>query len=288
MRSTSSSHRRLHASPAPPRHIDALARLIDEGTVDEPGHVLVHVADDGADLLLGVRPLDPGTHPFTELAGCTAPPEWTMVGLRVRGTAHHLEGDHPPTSTSTTFLLSRDGAERSVLRTGDSVRALPGPATGTLPDLCRRVLGLPTAPPPPTTGGLWTVAWLDQLVDAWGDPARRAQLASSWEHVASLHPALGSAGVDDPGRADPAQLAALARAHADAWGWERLRHHPEALPLPDGQLPVDITTWMDDGFYARWAVGAFPPLTVLALDVLDLLDDHLRAPYVETLDALLG
>ena len=45
---------------------------------------------------------------------------------------------------------------------------------------------------------------------------------------------------------------------------------------------------MDDGFYARWVLGAFPPLDVLALDVLDLLDDHLRVPFVESLEAMLG
>ena len=138
MRSTS-SHRRLHASPSRPRPIDALARVIDEGTIDEPGHLLVHVVDEGDDAVLGVRPLEPDVHPFTELAGCTAPREWTMVGLRVRGTAHHLEGADPPRRTSTTYLLGRDGAESSVLRADDSVQVLGGPAVGTLPDVCRRL-----------------------------------------------------------------------------------------------------------------------------------------------------
>lgn len=288
MRSTS-SHRRLHASPTRPAQIDALVRLIDEGTVDDPGHLLVHVADDGDDVLLGVRPLDAGTHPFTELAGCIAPPEWKMVGLRVRGLAHQLDGDIPPTRTSTTYLVDRGGAERSIMRTGDRVQALAGPATGTLPDLCRRVLGLPTAPPPRTTTTLWTVAWLDRVIEAWGDPTRRVRLASSWADVAALHPALSPPGDGDRlGLEEPARLAAIARDHAHAWGWERLRHHPAVLPLPEGSLPVEISTWMDDGFFARWALGAFPPLEVLAIDVLDLVDDHVRAPFVASVEALLG
>lgn len=277
MRSATSSHRRLHPTPSTPRRVDAIARLVDEGAVDEPGHLLVHVADDGDDLLLGVQPLPIDTHPFGELAGFTAPTDWSMFGVRVRGTAHHLDDDRPPERSITTFVVDRRGAERSIVRRGERTDALPGPACGTIPDLCRRVLGLPTAPAPPTTAVLWTVAWLDRLIDAWGDPARRRSLGS-WSAIAALHPAFD-------GRPD--DLVAAAQAHTAAWTWERLRNEPDELPLPDGPLATAITTWMDDGFYARWALGAYPPPATLARDLAGLLDPELRAQLVDTLAGLL-
>lgn len=281
MRSATSSHRRLHPIPSTRRRVDAIARLVDEGAVDEPGHLLVHVVDDGDDVLLGVKPLAADTHPFGELAGFTAPDDWSMFGVRVRGTAHHLDDARPPERSVTTFVLDRSGAERSIVRVGKRVDALPGPACGTVPDLCRRVLSLPTDPAPSTTAVLWTVAWLDRLIDAWGDPSRRPALRE-WSAIAALHPAADGRCLDDP-----AELVAAARAHTEAWSWERLRGAPAALHLPDGPLPAAITGWMDDGFYARWALGAFPPPATLARDLAGLLAPELRMPFIDTLASLL-
>jgi hypothetical protein len=284
MRSATSSHRRLHPVPSTRRRVDAIAHLVDEGAADEPGHLLVHVADDGDDVLLGLKPLPAGVHPFGELAGFTAPADWSMFGVRVRGTAHHLDGDRPPERSITTFVLDRHGAERSIVRVGDRAEALPGPASGTIPDLCRRVLGLPTAPAPPTTAVLWTVAWLDRLVEAWSDPARRRSLRS-WSALAALHPA--AAALSTPALDDPTLLVTAAHAHTTEWSWDALRGAPDALPLPDGHLPAAITTWMDDGCYARWALGAFPAPATLARDLTGLLEPELRDPFVDTLARLL-
>lgn len=290
MRSTTPSQRRLRSRPSRHRRIDAVARLIDEATVDDPDHVLVHVVEEPNDeFLLGLKPLSTDTHPFSALAGFDAPPEWAMFGMRVRGTAHHLDGDSPPERTSTTYLLDRAGEECSLMRTGEEVCEVPEPAVGTLPDTCRRVLGLPTAPPPPGTALLWTVAWLDRILDGCGDPARRSGLCSSWAQLAVLHPAVRTAPDDDLlSLDDPARLIALGRAHADAWPWSRLRAEPTGLHLPDGDLPADVTGWMDDGFYARWAFGAFPHPATLAHDLSGLLDDDLGMELVEALAGLLA
>jgi hypothetical protein len=285
MRSATSTHRRLHARQSPRPRLEAVARLVDEGTLDDPDHLLVHVVDDGDDLLLGLLPVEVGTHPFDELAGCTAPPEWSIFGMRVRGTAHHLDQAHGPEPTSTTFLVDRTGAECSILRTSTGTMAVAGPAEGTIPDLCRRVLGLPTPPPPASTAGLWTVAWLDRLVEALGDPAHRAGLAAAWAPIAALHPAAAAAPALDLD--DPRSLVRVARAHAAEWPWARLRAEPERLVLPGGALPRAITTWMDDGFYARWALGAFPHPITLAHDLTGLLDASLRQPFLDALEAML-
>jgi hypothetical protein len=206
----------------------------------------------------------------------------------VHGTAHHLDGACPPTRTSTTFLVDRDGEEASILRTPAGAQPLVAPATGTVADVCRRVLDLPTAPPPPTTAVLWAVAWLDRVVEAWGDPARRRQVASCWAQVAVLHPAVRPAPEHDLLVLDqPAELVALAQAHTVAWTWARLRHEPDALRLPTGHLPVDVTSWMDDGFYARWALGAFPDPTTLAHELTGLLEPELRRPFLHALEGQL-
>lgn len=293
MRSASSSNRRLRSRPAAPHHgrspLLAIANLVDGASLAEPGHLLVHVADETAsDFQLGLKPLDRETHPFSELAGFTAPPDWTTFGMRVLGTVHHLESERPSERSATTFLVHRSGDEASLLRRGDEVDELADRAIGTIPDLCRRVLGLPTDPAPPTTAVLWMVAWLDRILEVWGDPARRSQIESSWVELALLHPAAAAPPDDDLLHLDdPARLIALGRAHTETWPWARLRAQPEVLALPDGDLPSYITEWMDDGFYARWAMGAFPPPASLARDTCALLDERVRTLLVQVMEGLL-
>jgi hypothetical protein len=267
-----------------------VARLIDEATVDEPGHVIVHVVEDGDDeLALGVRTLPLDIHPFTDLAGLVAPPEWSIFGLRARGTAHDLTGEAAPSRIANTYLLHRSGQEASLLRRGDDVEVLAGRAEGVIPDLCHRVLGLPTPPPPGPTALVWTLAWMDRIVEHWGDPDARRAVTSSWATVAVLHPAVRTApDVDLLNLHDPDRLIEVARGHDAEWSWARLRAEPHALVLPEGQLPMSVTGWMDDGFYARWALGSFPPAAALVHDLASLLDEPLRAPFLRVVEALLG
>lgn len=291
MRSVTSSHRRLHARSAAPSPLQPVARLVDELGEDEPGHLLVHVLDaPGPDLAIGTAPLDRSVHPFTELAGVTAPEAWHTFGVRVRGRAHHLdEPEGTPEPVSTTFLVDRAGHEASVLRRGGTSLDLPGRAEGTIPDLCRRVLGLPTPPPPtPTSRSLWITLWLDRIMAAWNDPERRREVTASWAQLAGLHPAVAASPTDDLLRiGDPSRLLVLARAHTEAWPWARLRAEPAAVALPDGPLPVEVTSWMDDGFFARWALGSLAPVETLVTDLLSLLDDPLREQLRACLIALL-
>jgi hypothetical protein len=292
MRSTSSSARRLRSRP--PRHhrLDAIARVVDEAAEGASGHLLVHVVGEPVDdVELGVRPVPEGSHPFGVLAGFEAPEEWWAFGVRVRGRARFLDDeDRAPEPVATTFLVDRAGGEASLLRAAGEVRPLPGRAEGTIPDLCRRVLGRPTTPPPASTTALWIAVWLDRLMEAWGEPAARRELGSSWSAVARHHPAatapdLATAPVLD----DPSAIVALARTHADAWPWSRLRHHPEVIALPDGPVPGDVAAWMDDGFFARWCLGAYPSPAALAADLRGLLGEpngtHLLRVLVEILEA---
>lgn len=278
MRTPSTTTRRLNArarARGGPT-IEELALLIDDGLAAEPGHAAVHVSDLGSgELELGVLPIALGTHPFALLAGTVAPPAWSIFGLHVRGTAHHLETGSTE-RCSTTYLVHRDGSEVGVVRQGGTTpHAVHEPAEGTLPDLCRRVLQLPTPAPPASTGVLFALDWLDRVLGAlalWPHPRPTAG------ELCALHAS---------GEPDPAELVAASRRHAAEWPWARVRAHPEALRLPGSDLPAWVTTWMDDGAFARWALGAYPPLRTLADDVRCLLDDDAADLVASTIEAVL-
>ncbi len=291
MRSTTSSARRLRRRGPHHRLLPAVAEIVDQATVDEPGHVLVFVEDPvHPEVNLGLKPIDREIHPFTVLAGFTAPPEWAVFGLRARGRAHHLDAPAgtDPTPTAITYLVDRTGAEASRLRLANTVTEPPGPAVGTIPDLCRRVLGIPTAPAPPSTALLWTTIWLDRILERWGQLHLRPGATASWGHLAVLHPAIPApAAPDVVAFADPASLISAARSHAAASSWEQVRCSPVPLALPDGPLDRDVACWMDDGFFARWAIRAYPPASTMATDLRDLLGAPLGRQLLEVVVALL-
>lgn len=264
---------RSHPStPTPSDRLVAMARTVDDACAREPGHVLVHLADVTDEHVdLGLRPLPVDHHPFGEVAGFDAPDSWWAFGMRVRGRARHLdEVSGVRWRTAVTYLLSRDGTEVSLERTGPRTTEIPGPAVGTIPDLCRRVLGLPTDPPPPTTAVLWTCVWLDRVLDTFGQPERRRELLASWAAVAALHPA-----ADGTAPATVEALVEVARQHVAEQSWAALRQRSEPLPLPHGTLPPDVAAWMDDGFFARWTIGAYPSIPTLVGDLVALLGPDL-------------
>lgn len=280
-------------STVPPADLlPSLAEVIDEIDPGQPGHLLVHAAPDerhGGQLDLGVRPLDPDVHPFEALAGFTAPDGWWAFGVRVSGWAHHVDGPSARrVRSTTTFLVDRSGREASVLRRSTRREVLSGPAVGTIPDLCRRVLGLPTAPPPPSTAALWVGVWLERILTTWAQPLRRRDLTSGWGQVAALHPAVPSPTAASLDSLSPERLVDLARAHASAIGWEAARLADPPVPLPDGCLPAHVRAWMDDGFFARWALGSVPAPRALASELCPLIGNPLGPRLVEVVGTLLA
>jgi hypothetical protein len=276
-------------STIPAGWLSEIADLVDRASAEQPDHLLVHLDGPlGPAANLGIKVVAAELHPFEVLAGFTAPDTWTAFGIRVRGRARHLDDPHAgPVPTAVTLLLGRDGQEVSRLRRAGRVTELAGPALGTVPDLCRCVLGLPTAPAPPSTVGLWTTMWLDRVLDAWGRPHLRRALTCSWAQVAALHPAMA-----DPSfrhrlvLADPASLVEQASAHGRRTSWRRVRCSAVPLTLPDGPIDRAVTRWMDDGFFARWALGAFPSISSLTGDLHALLGQPIGGVLTEVVGAL--
>ena len=288
--SAPTARRRRHRGPDH-TFLPSLAGIVDQSTVDDPGHVMVRVTGPlHPEVELGFRSLDPGSHPFDVVAGFEAPEDWAVFGLRTTGRARHVDDPSTPLRrVASTFLVDRHGREASVLRFDDEVLEPPGPAQGTVPDLCRRVLGMPTAPAPRTTAALWIAIWLDRLVDRWAQPPPAAATCSAAGHSSppSIPPCSAPSPPDLLAVADPASLASIARTHAAATSWHDLRHAPHPLPLPDGPLPVDIARWMDDGFFARWTIGAFPPLHATVTTLRDRFGTPLGPQLVESVLAIL-
>ena len=286
--SAPTARRRRHRGPDH-TFLPALAGIVDQATVDDPGHVMVRVTGPlHPEVELGFRSLDPGSHPFDVVAGFEAPEDWAVFGLRTTGRARHVDDPSAPLRrVASTFLVDRHGREASVLRFDDEVLEPPGPAQGTIPDLCRRVLGMPTAPAPPTTAALWIAMWLDRLVDRWGSRIGGATL-SSWAQLAGPPSGRAATVAARPARRRRPGIARVDRPKA------RRGHHlarppprPHPLPLPDGPLPVDIARWMDDGFFARWTIGAFPPLHATVTTLRDRFGTPLGPQLVESVLAIL-
>lgn len=230
---------------------------------------VLRVTDLPGSRALAWFPLD-GAHPLDLLLRFVAPPHWQALGVSVPGWAHRLDdpgrarAESPPVTV--TVMVHRTGVAAGLIRQGDRLAAMPGPPDGVVPDACRRALGLPTDPAPPTTAGLWALCWLDRIVATAARAEGRRGLRD-WDSVAALHPAARPR----PAANDPVSLAGAAAALARAWPWARLRADPAVLDLPGPPPPPDLGAWMDDGMWARWVLSSMPAGDDLVRAVHDLL-----------------
>jgi hypothetical protein len=278
----------------------SLAACVDEAdaalaptTSDAAILRVANLGADGPDDLAWF-PLD-GGHPLDVLLGFVAPEHWVALGVSTPGEAHPVGDDGrvvrstDPSPIRVTVLFDRSGRAAGRLRQGGDVSAMPGTPEGVVADACRRCLGLATGPPPATTALLWTLCWLDRLVDAAGRAAASPRLAS-WAEVARLHPAASSPppGPEADVGPEPGALAAATVLLAEAWPWSRLRADPSLIDVP-GPLPEPhVIRWMDDGMWARWLLSTFPTIDDLVAAVCGLLPDCVASAVVEAVDGSLG
>lgn len=227
-----------------------------------------------------------GAHPLDVLLGLDAPRHWAALGVACTGRAH-TASDRPEPVT-VTILLDRAGAAAGVLRRGGTASDMPDRPEGVVADACRRALGLPTAPPPASTRGLWTLLWLDRVVDAAAGGGPRAR-PTTWPALARLHPAAGPHGDPTGAALHPVALVAAAGALDAAWPWHRLRADPGAVPLPGaGPAPPGLAAWMDDGMWARWLLSHLPAADDLLSAVRALLPPALAQTVAGVVGATVG
>lgn len=267
---------------AHPAHLPADASLerlldgIDDALADECDHpaMLVGVVIDAAGVEVALAALEAGEHPVDALIGFSAPDEWAAVGVVAVGTATAI-GDGAPVASRRVrvlHLVDRTGSEASLLYDLEESTALrcPSPVDGHIADLCRRMLGLPTTPPPPSVLPWWTTVWLDRiLAESLADPAE----PWTWHRLALLHPAV------DPNVAplDPEGLAEEAVAKAASVSWGTVRQ----------QMASDeLAGWMDDGMFARWVLSQHLAPRQLAAELTSALDAGAAVAVLDTLAAL--
>ena len=227
--------------------------LLDDQIDGTLAVALAGCTDDGV-IDLSVRPL-PSIDPIGALYGFRAPTEWIAFGVVTSGTAHHLDNDEvSPFAVRVAHFLDRRGLEVSLAKTNDGAAPVlvdvVGPPTvvGRVPDTCRRVLGLPTAPPEHDSQLLWALDWLDRvlgevLVRDLGAPPL------AWPTIEQLH------------RGRPSSSAP----------WSILRRECAVGQLDLGLLAASDADWMDDGMFSRQAIAAYRELREVVVDLAELL-----------------
>lgn len=255
---------------------DVLLPLADhdgEGA-DEPP-TAVGVADEGDTVVFHLLDLH-GTDPIETLTGFTAPGTWWAFGVCGPARVRSIDPAVPvPDGGSRRFvhLVTRSGLSVTALATHGERRAVPRPtrepAEGRLPDVCRRVLGLPTPPPEHDSGELFTTWWLDAVV---GLVAETDGGPPSWSRIVDRHPSAAAVRAVDPvlGAELDEHVVELGNATRRAWPWHRLRRVCAEGGLSIEGVSADDARWMDDGCFARRALEPYPSTAEL-LEVLDAL-----------------
>lgn len=268
--------------------------LADALADDQLQPCILHVGGiDGDGFDLGVKPLD-GAHPTEHLLGLTAPDAWHAVGIATHGHAYHVadrgDPDRRRHRVHVVTLLSRTGEHAHRIRADDAgiAAALSEEApVGEQVDLLRRVLQLPTDPPPCEASTYWSTEWLVRLV-AEEPPVLMLRDAFA------LHPAMQLLRGDGRRAVShaPRDAEDVLRAFHRVATWPRMRELAAAERFPVADLLPSDAEWLDDGSFARFLLNRCPPLPLLrarlalhvpadvaeaVLDVLDRLGVPQRA-----------
>ena len=140
----------------------------------------------------------------------------------------------------------------------------------------RRVLGLPTDPPPCDPSTYWSIEWLSALVQA-------EQPVETLADAIELHPVTQllrrGTSIGEPDVVDV--LTAFHRVLT----WGRMRELASLGRFTVPELDPEDAAWLDDGSFARFVLNRCPPLHLLkcrlgehlpaevADGVLDMLED---------------
>lgn len=257
--------RTCRTRPRPARDLEALARRLD-AVAEEVGWgappLLIGLTDDGVDELAPPAPVPgaAGTDPddlVASLVGFDAPAAWEAMAVVVQGRSWALdEPDPDPRPVRLVHVVNRRGEVASVVRhAGDEPMPSGADGHGRLVDVCRRALGLPTAPAPKDSTGLWALLWLDALLAR----AARGDGVVDLGEAARCHPAIELFAAHEPGLATAAatRLSRLGRILGEARPWPDLRTAAVRGEWPVEGLSPEGAAWMDDGMFARWVTAGF-------------------------------
>lgn len=249
--------------------LDVLAELFDELAIEHPRTALPLLVRATGPLdapELAVLPLE-GRHPGTALLGFRAPDDCTALGVVSTGWSipperfDEVDPDRNRRSGAPAVTQPDRVAVRSSVLVGRDCRVAgrltvegaepvdSAPESGAVLDLLLRALGCPTAPAAFSTLELFASVWLTRL-------ASDAPSDLDWEGVAQRHWARQLL----PGSDRPLEV--LAVDLADELDWSALRRSV-ARHGWDAVCTAEEAAWFDDGAFARWVLGSYPPVADL-------------------------
>lgn len=259
--------------------IDAGLHQPVDGTSPPIAFGLRGVDGDGFDI--EATALD-GEDPVASLLGFSCPDDWLAFGVITPGRAHRLEPAAPPftppaEAVRVGLLVSRSGGQVSLIRQGDGPAEITSgaPAQGRLPDVCRRALGLSTAPATEWSGLVWALVWVENLLaESLADPG-----ALTWAEAVRLHPTVAYVlGLDSEiGSELPHRFVEMVQIVSRRVGWAEVRALASAGTPRGFDITPEHAAWMDDGMFSREVIGGFAPLATMLLEL-----EHVAAPDVRT------
>jgi hypothetical protein len=293
---TSHDPRTERVRPTPDHEwmVHLAVRLADDDDDRPPELVAAAAPSSGppAPPALTERHALPSEDPVEGLLGVVAPDTVEVVGLVGPSRARTLH-DHAVVGHGRfVHLCHRDGTSITVVppTSASGRRSIIGPTgevqRGRVPDACRRILGLATAPPPGDTTDLVLDQWLDAVLSA-----SLVNTGLTWPDVVDCHPVAPlfddlPTGADQLG-APPARNAARLAVVSSVAGqrtWDDVRRAALGRPGPwDTRLDACTVLWMDTGMFARWVQGDHLPRSV----VLDALERNLPGATYDCLVAAL-
>jgi hypothetical protein len=217
--------------------------------------------------------------------GFEAPDDWWAFGVACAGTVVRL--DHPDHSRlagePVVHLVSRSGASISCVG-GQAMPPLDlgeaQPIEGRLADACRRVLQIPTPPPPADTRLLFALQWLDSVSQVAFTHVERPL---AWHDVVRMHPFADAVTSSELGVYLDDHVVEVGNAAGRAWSWSRLRtacaQGKETVP----GLTAAEAAWADDGCFARMLLEVYPELDDLLVALGALLEPEVTARLEDAL-----
>lgn len=269
---------------------DLLELLISDVslTVDEPSAPFafgVSIHRDSEMIELSVCDLPPSADPLAPLVGITAPAEWDAFGLVSTATANSPTESR---SVSIGIIVDRSGQLWAAMREGEeSPVQLPDGGEGQLLDLCKRVLGLDTAPACDhhirhTIASLWCHRIRALLAARNRTSQNRAPTQPHWDEFAVLHPA------DELLPESLAPLSIRAEEAIAQLTWAELHQRCCAGTVAIDGLSVTDCRWFDSGSFSRWVGRIIPSWESIHYDVLDEISHDLGFDLQDYIEDLLS
>ena len=207
--------------------------------------------------------------PIASLIGLRAEPSGVIVGIVAGALARSEQPTSDESSCGLVHLLHRSGVSITTIERheAESIRLGPDPTIrdGRVPDVCRRIFDLATAPAPADMTRFVLDAWLSLVLrSALMRPGLR------WPEIEQLSLVHHLVGIPAPASpSTPAGLAGLTRSAAASLDWHRYRAACVALGgCPVSDLTPHAIEWMDTGMFARWSSASLPGTD----ELLDLLE----------------